>query len=326
MNVMASALMVNVAAFAMRVPPLSFPRTAAAGIAVRGPIMSAAGPDADSDAATDLYFLERLNDEDRDSALEIDASGVVEEVDERALDAEADKGLDAAVIVVGAGAAGIGMAISLTDSFGLDPSRVLLLERGDKIGTSFRMWPDEMRFISPSFNQAGWTNSFDLNSVAYGSSPAFTLHAQHPSGAEYAEYLDELAGLAGVRERVRLHTEVVRIDPHEEGGLFDVHVRTGGADGGAPTEQTLRTRFVVWAAGEFQYPRESPEALPGAEFCRHNSRVPSWGQLPGDDFVIIGGCESGGDAALPTPGPPPHTAPAAPAPTPLPPTAPTSRP
>ena len=43
------------------------------------------------------------------------------------------------------------------------------------MGESFRLWPKEMRFISPSFNQQGWTKSFDLNSVAYGTSPAFTL-------------------------------------------------------------------------------------------------------------------------------------------------------
>lgn len=50
---------------------------------------------------------------------------------------EADAGvLD--VIVVGAGAAGIGCAFSLTHTFGLDPSRVVLLERGDAIGASFR--------------------------------------------------------------------------------------------------------------------------------------------------------------------------------------------
>ena len=69
------------------------------------------------------------------------------------------------VIVVGAGAAGIGVAFSLTHTFGLDPSRVVLLERGEAVGASFRSWPAEMRFISPSFNQQGWTSSFDLNSV-----------------------------------------------------------------------------------------------------------------------------------------------------------------
>jgi hypothetical protein len=57
-----------------------------------------------------------------------------------------DVGLD--VIVIGAGAAGIGCAFTLTNTFGLEPSRVLLLERGEAVGTSFRMWPNEMRYAS----------------------------------------------------------------------------------------------------------------------------------------------------------------------------------
>jgi hypothetical protein len=59
--------------------------------------------------------------------------------------------LDVDVVVVGAGAAGIGCAVSLTRAFGLDPARVRLLERSDAVGASFRAWPEEMRFISPSF-------------------------------------------------------------------------------------------------------------------------------------------------------------------------------
>ena len=47
--------------------------------------------------------------------------------------------VDYDVVIVGAGAAGIGCAITLTASFGLDPSRVLLIERGEAIGQSFRM-------------------------------------------------------------------------------------------------------------------------------------------------------------------------------------------
>ena len=63
-------------------------------------------------------------------------------------------------------------------------------------------------------------------------------------------------------------------------------------------EETLRARFVVWAAGEFQYPNESSESLAGAELCVHNSRVRSWAELQGDGFVVIGGYESGVDAAV----------------------------
>ena len=56
------------------------------------------------------------------------------------------------VIVVRAGASGVGVALMLTQTFGLAPERVLLVERGEGVGETFRRWPKEMRFISPSFN------------------------------------------------------------------------------------------------------------------------------------------------------------------------------
>ena len=130
--------------------------------------------------------------EDDDVASDSSTSATVVRGEEIQEESGSRSDTDADVVIVGAGAAGIGQAVSLIHTFGLDASRVKILERGEAIGTSFRQWPEEMRFISPSFNQAGWTNSFDLNSVAHGSSPAFSLHAQHPTGKQYADYLDEL--------------------------------------------------------------------------------------------------------------------------------------
>lgn len=192
------------------------------------------------------------------------------------------------VIVVGAGASGVGVGLMLTRTFDLDRQRVLLVERGTGVGETFRRWPREMRFISPSFNQQGWTKSFDLNSVAYGTSPAFTLHAEHPTGEQYADYLCALAEQAELH--VQTLTDVTAVRPFENG--FEVEVQVAGA---APT--LLRSRYVVWAAGEFQYPRVSGSLFPGSEHCIHNSSVNSWGELPGDNFVVIGGFESGMDAA-----------------------------
>ena len=204
------------------------------------------------------------------------------------------------VIVVGAGAAGIGCALMLTTTFGLDASRVLLIERGEAVGETFRRWPDEMRFISPSFNQQGWTASFDLNSIAYGTSPAYSLHAEHPSGDEYADYLSALASDAKLC--VRTQTEVVSVQAEGvKGGppLFSVGISAASSPsepgsrrtGPAGATETLAARYVVWAAGEFQYPAKaaSSGAVPGTELCMHNSRVQSWASLPGDDFVVIGG-------------------------------------
>ncbi len=190
------------------------------------------------------------------------------------------------VIIVGAGAAGIGCAVMLTKTFGLDPSRVLLLERGETVGESFRRWPKEMRFISPSFNQQGWTNSFDLNSVAHGTSIAYSLHSEHPSGSEYADYLEALVGAS--RLRVRTQTDVLSVEAEgAKDGPAGFGVRVHSMESG---KEKLTARFVVWAAGEFQYPRKGSGALPGAELCMHNSSVRSWASLPGDNFVLIGGC------------------------------------
>ena len=53
---------------------------------------------------------------------------------------------------------------------------------------------------------------------------------------------------------------------------------------------------VIWAGGEYQYP-----SLGGFEqvdeLCLHTSNIGSYQELDGDDFLIIGGYESGIDAA-----------------------------
>ena len=76
------------------------------------------------------------------------------------------------VVIVGAGAAGIGCAVALRD-LGLE--RFVILERHE-IGASFARWPEEMRFITPSFTSNGF-GLLDLNAVALNTSPAFTLNA-----------------------------------------------------------------------------------------------------------------------------------------------------
>ena len=92
------------------------------------------------------------------------------------------------VVIIGAGPAGIGMSSMLKD-FGI--KKMLVVEKG-KVGQTFDMWPEEMRFITPSFTTNFW-GQMDLNSIATGTSPAFTLETEHPSGKEYAKYLRTLS-------------------------------------------------------------------------------------------------------------------------------------
>jgi pyruvate/2-oxoglutarate dehydrogenase complex dihydrolipoamide dehydrogenase (E3) component len=57
-----------------------------------------------------------------------------------------------------------------------------------------------------------------------------------------------------------------------------------------------RASFVVWAAGEFQYPRLG--GFQGADLGVHNATVQSWQKTRGKEHVVIGGYESGIDAAV----------------------------
>ena len=58
----------------------------------------------------------------------------------------------------------------------------------------------------------------------------------------------------------------------------------------------VRARFVVWAGGEMQYPRTG--GFEGSELCVHYSDVASWDDLANAERHIIGGAESGIDAAV----------------------------
>ena len=180
------------------------------------------------------------------------------------------------VVVVGAGAAGIGVAVALRHA-GIE--NFIVCERHN-VGASFVSWPDETRFITPSFP----TNSIgmlDLNSIAIKTSPAYSLEVEHPTGDEYAKYLNLVARI--FKLPIRLNTDVQRVTQVDGGFRID----TRG--------DSLRAKHVIWAAGEFQYPRLN--GFVGSELCRHTATIDRYGGLDGDDFIVVGGYESGVDVA-----------------------------
>src|SRR5690242_10127023 len=95
---------------------------------------------------------------------------------------------DLDVVIVGAGAAGVGVGVVLRD---LGIKRFALLER-HTVGASFDRWPEEMRFITPSFPSHAF-GMLDLNAVALRTSPGYSLASEHPSGRDYARYLRGVA-------------------------------------------------------------------------------------------------------------------------------------
>ena len=180
------------------------------------------------------------------------------------------------VIIVGAGAAGIGVGITLEHA-GID--NFLIVDR-DTVGSSFTSWPDETRFITPSFpsNSIGM---LDLNSIAIGISPAFSMKVEHPNGKEFADHLLDIAKYFDLP--ILQNTNVKNISKKKN--IFTLECDEGN----------LLANNLIWAAGEFQYPRL--DGFVGSDLCRHTSTVPNYGNLDGDEIIIIGGYESGVDAA-----------------------------
>ena len=192
------------------------------------------------------------------------------------------------VVIVGAGAAGIGCGVVLKD---LGIENFVILER-HQVGASFSRWAEEMRFITPSFPSHGF-GLLDLNAVVLNTSPALSFRKEHLSGKEYALYLENVKEYALYLENVADHfqlsvkteTDVKTIAALPQSKGFVLETSRG----------ELKTQFVIWAAGEFQYPNLNP--FPGAQLCIHNSQIRSWTELEGDEFVVVGGYESGVDAA-----------------------------
>lgn len=151
--------------------------------------------------------------------------------------------------MVGAGPAGIGMAVALRRH---GVSRMAVIDR-HQVGASFLSWPQETRFITPSF----YSNPFglaDLNAVTETSSPALTAGMEHLDGPRYAQYLARVA---------QAHDLPLALG-------CDVTALTRGARGEFQLDTSkglALARTVVWATGEYQYPDLRPFA--GAADCVH---------------------------------------------------------
>lgn len=182
------------------------------------------------------------------------------------------------VVIVGAGPAGIGLGLTLEKLGGV---RYAILEAG-RVGESFHQWPVQTRFITPSFH----SNPFglaDLNAVNELSSPAIFSGSEHPGGKQYADYLAFVANAHDLPIIGGCRVEQVARLPK---GGFAVETPKG----------VLRSRFLVWATGEYQFPDLQPFA--GAQWCRHYAKVVDWRDVAGPACTVIGGYESGVDAAV----------------------------
>lgn len=180
------------------------------------------------------------------------------------------------VIIVGAGPAGIGVSV-LLQKLGLN---FIILEK-NSIGASFKKWPKETRFISPSFIG----NSFkmpDLNAITPDTSPAFSLLTEHPTGQNYAKYLEDISEYYDIPVKIKVDVQTVEKNDYS----FSLTSNKG----------EFKSNFVIWAAGEYQYPEKN--TFKGDHLCTHYSEIVSFSDLEGLDHIVIGAYESGFDAVF----------------------------
>lgn len=182
------------------------------------------------------------------------------------------------VAIVGAGAAGVGMALALQKVPDLN---FVVLESG-LIGESFKNWPKQTRFITPSFHSTPFGLA-DLNAVNELSSPAIHSGSEHLSGQQYADYLTFVAvhHRLPIEEECKVHT----VDKSET-DRFTLHTTHGA----------IKANFLIWATGEYQFPDLNP--FEGAEHCAHYANVDDWKNFPEKEYLVIGGYESGVDTSV----------------------------
>ncbi|QEM91000.1 thioredoxin reductase [Kosakonia radicincitans] len=183
------------------------------------------------------------------------------------------------VIIVGAGPAGVGIAALLRRSTVQD----ILIVDSHEVGASFLRWPEETRFITPSF----FSNPFgqiDLNAVTPNSSLALFCGEEHAGGKTYAKYLSTV--LDEYQIPILAPARIVDVALLSSGN-FILTTATG---------EELETRSLIWATGEFQFPNR--QVFTGADFCCHYADVSSWKDVKPGEYIVIGGYESAIDAAV----------------------------
>ena len=174
---------------------------------------------------------------------------------------------DHEVVVIGAGFAGIGASIRLTDA-GIDDH--VLLEEGDDVGGTWywNQYPGVAVDI-PSFSyQFSFERRTDWSRV-------------YASGKELYAYARECAEKYRVRERIRFGVRVEAAAFDDDAAVW--RLQTGGGN-------EVTARFVIGATGVFSQPK--PPDIPGLErfggVTVHTARWDPELDLAGKRVAIIG--------------------------------------
>jgi len=175
------------------------------------------------------------------------------------------------VIIIGGGPSGLGVARCLQ----LCKIKNFTILEGKNVASTFYDWPAQMKFITPSFigNQFG---AVDLNSISPDTSPGLHLQKEHPNGLEYAKYINTFSS----HFKIPIISETLVIGINKTNNIFIINTN----------KVTYKSRFVIWAGGEYSNPKTMPNTF-------HISSIKNYDILDKKHYNIIGGYESGSGLA-----------------------------
>jgi putative flavoprotein involved in K+ transport len=185
------------------------------------------------------------------------------------------------VVIAGAGAAGLAVAAMLKQR-GLDP---LMLERGDRVGSSWRSRYDSLRLNTPRFTST---------------LPGYRMprrYGRWPRRDEVVEYLDEYARRYAFR--IQFGTELSRIEPIGDEAAGPTADRNAARWRLDTSDSEIAARFVVIATGHDAKPR-LPEWPGREEFggeLIHSAAYRNPEPFAGKDVLVVSARNTGSEIA-----------------------------
>ena len=178
------------------------------------------------------------------------------------------------VVIIGAGPSGIGMAIALIE-MGLDD--ILILDKG-QVGESFKIGHYQLVLSHLRLQQMDLEHR--ILTQSHFIVLLLLLLKEHISGKEYVQYLEALVQIYNLK--IDQHTNVLDVSNNIDKDTYKIYTDQG----------TIDAEYIFVATGNFSYPYKP------FNHGRHYSEIEKFSDIYGDLAVVIGGNESGFDAAI----------------------------
>ncbi|EPE26980.1 FAD/NAD(P)-binding protein [Glarea lozoyensis ATCC 20868] len=201
------------------------------------------------------------------------------------------------VLIIGAGASGIAMGCKLQRKYGFGDYTIF--EKQSEIGGAWT-----------SNKYPGIACDVPMALYSFSFAPKFTSKSIYPSGAEYLEYLQDVARSHGVDSKIQFNTEVTDLQYLEESSTWQVTIsrlvphdhkstssQESSSNSGILKTEKILANVVISCVGILVKPNVWPSSVPGNETFEgeiiHSSHLTDSVNMHDKKVVVIGsGCSA----------------------------------